>query len=396
MLWAQDRKGPPIAKINEIMRSRDSMIGEVEFDQKDPFAMLIFNKYAKGFLSAWSISFDPDRKALEPIMDSEGQITGYHFKEAELLELSAVPIPANAEALVREFEGEDPALARRFAKGLEDEELRSALEKVFTRADHTSKAAETEPNWGSVDKASLPEVAFAWEAPGTDGEKKSTWKYPHHWVQNPGNKNEDGIWTTGSFYLHEGGLRAAWAAAMGARSGERAPASVINHLQKHRRALGVQEQERGKFFSLCFGEEGRKLLREKSFEEVEGSYSIEDLLEEAEETLAPGVFKKSLEERGDKIPTVYRSGDVFEVTFDFEAIQVSDGVVKEAKIIRVEVSLPNPAEKAESIPPEEPDPATKKGEEEATDQITEEVEEDVALEELEVEMMAYSARIAEL
>jgi hypothetical protein len=101
---------------------------------------------------------------------------------------------------------------------------------------HNSKLADNEPDWGSVDKTKLPRNAFADQG---EPDKKSTWAYPHHWVENGGNIDENGVYTTGDMYLHKGGLNAAWAAAQGARSGEKASQEVIDHLQAHRKAIGA-------------------------------------------------------------------------------------------------------------------------------------------------------------
>jgi len=100
---------------------------------------------------------------------------------------------------------------------------------------HNSKVAEKEPAWGEVDKTKLPRPAFADK--GEDG-KKSTWKYPHHWIEGGGAPDENGVYTTGTMYLHGGGLDAAWSAAQGGRSGEKASSEVISHLDVHRKALG--------------------------------------------------------------------------------------------------------------------------------------------------------------
>lgn len=108
---------------------------------------------------------------------------------------------------------------------------------------HNSNLADSEPGWGSIDKTKLPYRAFVWQAPETDEGKKSTWKYPHHFVINGGGLDDRGVFTTGDMYLHEGGLNAAWAASMGARSGERAPQSVIDHLEEHRDALGKDDSQ---------------------------------------------------------------------------------------------------------------------------------------------------------
>jgi hypothetical protein len=97
---------------------------------------------------------------------------------------------------------------------------------------HNSIVAPGEPQWPGVDKAKLPDMAFA------DRPDRS---YPHHWVKGGGEPDDKGRDTTGTLYLHKEGLNAAWAAANGARSGQKAPAAVINHLQAHRRALGIKD-----------------------------------------------------------------------------------------------------------------------------------------------------------
>lgn len=110
---------------------------------------------------------------------------------------------------------------------------------------HNSTVADSEPSWGSVDKTALPRAAFADQG---ETDKKSTWGYPHHFIQNAGGKDENGVWTTGTMFLHEGGLNAAWAAAQGARSGQSASAEVKAHLEAHRRALGKTEDFCGIYF----------------------------------------------------------------------------------------------------------------------------------------------------
>jgi hypothetical protein len=102
---------------------------------------------------------------------------------------------------------------------------------------HNSKLADNEPDWGSVDKTKLPRIAFAGQG---EPDKKSTWSYPHHWVKN-GKLGDKGVYVDGDMYLHKGGLEAAWGAAQGARSGQKAPQAIIDHLQQHRKALGLDK-----------------------------------------------------------------------------------------------------------------------------------------------------------
>lgn len=114
---------------------------------------------------------------------------------------------------------------------------------------HNSKLAPSEPKWSSVDKTQLPWQAFVWQAPGFDKEKRSTWKYPHHWVTN------------GTMYLHRGGLNAAWAAANGARSGKKAAPAVIKHLEAHRKAIKMSFVQDAVCFEGSARDEGSDVIK---------------------------------------------------------------------------------------------------------------------------------------
>ena len=103
---------------------------------------------------------------------------------------------------------------------------------------HNSTVSDTEPDWSEVDTTRLPRQAFADQ--GDEG-AKSSWGFPHHWIQNGGGLDENGIYTTGEMFLHRGGLNAAWAAANGARAGQEASAEIKAHLNAHRKALGLGE-----------------------------------------------------------------------------------------------------------------------------------------------------------
>jgi ATP-dependent Clp endopeptidase proteolytic subunit ClpP len=117
-----------------------------------------------------------------------------------------------------------------------------ALMVIPKNFSHSNTLADNEPQWSSVDKGALPRAAFADQG---EADKKSTWKYPHHWVKNGGNPDSNGVYTTGTMYLHKGGLNAAWSAAQGGRSGEEAPAAVKSHLEEHRKALGLDDLASG-------------------------------------------------------------------------------------------------------------------------------------------------------
>lgn len=97
ILWAhnltlgEDR--PPIGKATKVKVVDDQLTFDIQFDMADPFAADIFRKYKDGFLSAFSVGFIPHK--VEMSDDNDYPV----LRDNELLELSAVPVPANPEAL---------------------------------------------------------------------------------------------------------------------------------------------------------------------------------------------------------------------------------------------------------------------------------------------------------
>lgn len=97
ILWAHNlsftQDQPPIGKAVRIEVERGKgLVFDIQFDMKDPFAADIARKYKEGFLNAFSVGFISHARA----SDDDGNTI---LLENELLELSAVPVPANPEAL---------------------------------------------------------------------------------------------------------------------------------------------------------------------------------------------------------------------------------------------------------------------------------------------------------
>ena len=95
LLWAHDYTLPPVGKVGACVVEGGKLKAKaVEFIDRElsEFAWSIGQMYRKGFLNAVSVGFAPQEFA--PCE------TGFEFKRQELLELSAVPVPANANALV--------------------------------------------------------------------------------------------------------------------------------------------------------------------------------------------------------------------------------------------------------------------------------------------------------
>lgn len=86
---------PPIGKALWIKKDGDGIIAKVKFASTE-FAQEIFGLFKEGFMRAFSVGFIP--KEWE---DGDGQKKARRtYKKWELLEFSAVPVPANPEALM--------------------------------------------------------------------------------------------------------------------------------------------------------------------------------------------------------------------------------------------------------------------------------------------------------
>ncbi|MAH50241.1 hypothetical protein CMI37_30755 [Candidatus Pacearchaeota archaeon] len=221
-LWAHDYGSPPIGRAVEVRKDvgAGKLTFKIEFADKEtfPFADTIFRLFKGGFLHATSVGFIP--KDADPVLDAEGNPTiGKLFKKQELLELSAVPVPSNPEALLAAT-----------SKG-----IITAAELVTITENKTVipfKHFPLEPEdaeWDGpaevreADVEALKDMATWYDAEHPD--VKASYKLPHHRASN-----KHTVWR---------GVAAAGAAVQGARGGVAIPekdlAAVRTHLGRHYR-----------------------------------------------------------------------------------------------------------------------------------------------------------------
>lgn len=92
-LWGHNfrEERPPIGRVEKLWfegaGKRKKLMFKAKFDMKDDFARKIYEKYKDKFLNAFSVGFMP--------IEQEDNT----FVKSELLEISAVPIPAHPEAV---------------------------------------------------------------------------------------------------------------------------------------------------------------------------------------------------------------------------------------------------------------------------------------------------------
>ena len=100
LLWAHDYRHPAIGRAVSVWTEPHRLLAKVEF-APSAFAQEVAALYAAGFQWGVSVGFRPIR--WEERRDSRtGAFVGVKYLEQELLEVSAVPVPANRSALRRE------------------------------------------------------------------------------------------------------------------------------------------------------------------------------------------------------------------------------------------------------------------------------------------------------
>ena len=106
-LWAHDYLRPVIGKAVLVWKERHGLLAKMEFAPTD-FAQEVASLYRGNYQRGVSVGFKPIRYE-ERRNEQTGAFQGIRFLEQELLEVSAVPVPANRSALRRS--GDDLRLA---------------------------------------------------------------------------------------------------------------------------------------------------------------------------------------------------------------------------------------------------------------------------------------------
>ncbi|MYC35281.1 MAG: hypothetical protein F4X64_19220 [Chloroflexi bacterium] len=98
LLWAHDYRRPAIGRAQSVWRDGGALLARLEFAPTE-FAREVEGLYRQGYQQGVSVGFRPLR--FEERRDARtGAFLGIRFLEQELLEISAVPVPANQGALL--------------------------------------------------------------------------------------------------------------------------------------------------------------------------------------------------------------------------------------------------------------------------------------------------------
>tara|TARA_R100001443_G_scaffold106933_4_gene116517 strand:+ start:38 stop:994 length:957 start_codon:yes stop_codon:yes gene_type:complete len=104
VVWAHDYTLPPVGRVVDIDIEGKNLVASIEWDdsESNPLGKTVASQFKRGFLNAVSVGFTPgetiERSKLPDDHPAHGA-TGYWYTKSELQEISAVPIPANRDAV---------------------------------------------------------------------------------------------------------------------------------------------------------------------------------------------------------------------------------------------------------------------------------------------------------
>lgn len=104
LLWAHDYKMPPIGRAIKVAKQNGKLVFDIQFPHEGiyPFADTVYELYKGGFMNATSVGFigkEWVERDDEAVRDVPKWQRGRRYTKHELLELSAVPVPSNPQAL---------------------------------------------------------------------------------------------------------------------------------------------------------------------------------------------------------------------------------------------------------------------------------------------------------
>ena len=130
VVWSHDYSSqPPIGKVIDLGMDGDSLIARIKWDDSEPGSMgaTVARQFREGFLSAVSVGFAPTkstpRQELPEDHPAAGR-SGQFLEGNELLELSAVVVPANPEAVAirAKMWGLEPDPVQRHVMDIQEDE----------------------------------------------------------------------------------------------------------------------------------------------------------------------------------------------------------------------------------------------------------------------------------
>lgn len=157
VLWAHRYDSLPIGRARPHSKS-GVLHAEIVFDPNDAFAQEVARKYRDGFLNAVSVGW----RTLESHREGQREVV----TKAELLDISAVPVPGDPNALI----------------------VRHNISTREAIPPHTTPKADEDEPWDASEVLKQVEgreqlrLIHAWYNENADPDVKSSYKLPHHFA----------------------------------------------------------------------------------------------------------------------------------------------------------------------------------------------------------------------
>lgn len=167
VLWAHDYRGLPIGRAETTVEGT-RLLADITFDQEDERAQQIESKYRRGYLNTVSLGWDTKR------------VSGRNVTEWELLDISAVPVPGDADALMERQVRALRAELLKVADDTKERELLSPeqfaeLKAAFARrVDAGFTPDPPAPDWQETAQAMTALILFPTARPGR------AWRAEYH------------------------------------------------------------------------------------------------------------------------------------------------------------------------------------------------------------------------
>lgn len=145
VVFAHDYSQPAVGKAVDVRLEGENLVATIQWDDhpSNPLGQTVAHQFRSGFLNAVSVGFQPGiaiRRSQLDASDPYYAEKGNWFKDNELLEISAVPIPANPDALATR--SLSPWMERHI---LEVEDTDEGLRVLYARPGEQSEEQPEEP-----------------------------------------------------------------------------------------------------------------------------------------------------------------------------------------------------------------------------------------------------------
>lgn len=127
IVWGHDYQTPPVGRAESVRLDGDTLVADIRWDESpdNELGRLVASQFKRGFLNSVSVGFQPGsatpRNSLPDGHPARGQ-KGYFYEQNQLMEISAVVIPANPQALARRSVQADIGVQRHIVEVVENED----------------------------------------------------------------------------------------------------------------------------------------------------------------------------------------------------------------------------------------------------------------------------------